>query len=227
MLHGSAKVGGPMLPSRWRRTLQGGGNHHATEFAPPPMDPPRGRRSSHWSTTRRPLSVAWRTREQRRKERGREWREEEEGAGVACRWVLLPAGIASDSGAMEPSRRAGAWLWVGAEWTRRRMERSDERISMGRERAWSGGVGRARRVGPSRPDVRTILLPFLDRYARGHWRWLHPVPCFLQWRASFKIYFNCPRLHPPEKKTEIVQASDRHPPDADKFLVLSNARRRF
>jgi hypothetical protein len=47
MLHGSAKVGGPMLPSRWRRTLQNGGDHHATEFAPPPMDPPRGRWSSH------------------------------------------------------------------------------------------------------------------------------------------------------------------------------------
>jgi hypothetical protein len=30
-----------------------------------------------------------------------------------------------------------------------------------------------------------------------------------------------------KKKSEIVQASDRHPPDADKFLVLSNARRRF
>jgi hypothetical protein len=29
-----------------------------------------------------------------------------------------------------------------------------------------------------------------------------------------------------EKKSEIVQAH-RHPPDADKFLVLLNARRRF
>jgi hypothetical protein len=41
MLYGSATVGGPMLPSRWRRTLQGGGDHHATECAPPPIDPPR------------------------------------------------------------------------------------------------------------------------------------------------------------------------------------------
>jgi hypothetical protein len=31
--------------------------------------------------------------------------------------------------------------------------RPGERIRMGRERAWSGEVGRARRVRPSRPDV--------------------------------------------------------------------------
>jgi hypothetical protein len=153
MLHGSATVGGPMPPSRWWRTFQGGGDHHAAGFAPPPMDPPRGGRSSHGSTTRRPLSVVWRTRKQRRKERGRVWREEGEGPGAACRRVLLPAGVAPDSSAMELSRKSGRATVSGGE-VNEEKDGEAGRADKDGEGAGLVGWSRSRASSPSVPSGR-------------------------------------------------------------------------